>query len=207
MEIRKAVLNDISSVCKMFTLRMKDSVESSYSLAGINDKEKIFSEMITVQIEETFRVGEIWIAGEFQGALAGHYGKNFKLLNALRSAVRMNKSLHKYVAKDDLAQFAANMKKIAGTQNTSWRKKVCGSKNYFYIQLVAIDERLKGQGVFRQLIDPILMRMKSENVPTLIDTHDKDNIPIYEHFGFELVKKHQAKNGESIYQYSMIKRP
>ncbi len=205
-EIRKATENDIPAVCKMITARMIGTVETSYHLDGISDKEKLFHQMITAQIEDIYRIGEIWIAGEYQGVLAGFYKSNVKLFHSIQSAVALNRKLGKNIDAADLKQLSANMKKMAGTQNARWRKQACGNTNYYYIQLVAIDSAMKGRGVFRQLIEPVLARLERENIPALIDTHDKDNVPIYEHFGFELVKEHRARSGAPIAQYSMIKR-
>jgi predicted acetyltransferase len=71
--------------------------------------------------------------------------------------------------------------------------------------LVAIDSSLKSSGAFRQLVAPVLVRAEHENLPVLLDTHDKNNVPLYEHFGFELAQEHHPKSGAPIVQYSMIK--
>lgn len=89
----------------------------------------------------------------------------------------------------------------------SWRKQACGGSNYYYIQLVAIDGSLKGSGTFRRLMEPVLTRLERESMSARIDTHAKDNIPIHEHFGFELVKAHREKSGAPISLYAMRKRP
>ena len=205
MEIRKEEEKDIRAVCHMLTNRMVDSVEQSYVLQGICNKEELTKILLTIQVENEYRVGEIWIAGNYQGVLTGHYGKGFTALNLLRTIVRQNMQL-RGMSKTDLNQLNANIKKMAGTTNMRWRKQICGSTRYFYLQLIAIDRTLKGKGVFRQLVEPVLTRLERENMPVLLDTHDKDNVPLYEHFGFELVREHHAKNGAPITQYSMIKR-
>jgi citrate lyase synthetase len=109
------------------------------------------------------------------------------------------------MTKADLKQLSANMRRIEGAADIRWRKQACGSTDYYYLQLVAIDSSLKGSGTFRKLVEPLLTRLEHENLPVLLDTHDKNNVPLYEHFGFELVKEHHAKSGAPITQYSMIK--
>jgi N-acetylglutamate synthase-like GNAT family acetyltransferase len=205
IKIRRAEEKDIPEICNMLAKRMADSVESSCMLDGIRDKEKLSNLLLTIQIEDVFRVGEIWIAGEYQGVLTGHYGKGFTIFTLLRTGIRQNMQLNKNIGKTDLIQLKNNMKRM-GAVNTRWRKQICGSAKYFYFQLIAIDSALKGSGAFRRLAEPLLKRLEHENVPVLLDTHDKDNIPIYEHFGFELAKEHRAKSGVPIVQYSMIRR-
>ncbi|MDR1184515.1 MAG: GNAT family N-acetyltransferase [Coriobacteriales bacterium] len=206
IKIRKAEEKDIPEICRMLTARVVDSVEQSYILDGICDKEKLTNLLLNIQINDVYRVGEIWIAGDYQGVLTGHYGKGFTTLSLLRTAVAQNRQLIKHMTKTDLSQLKINMKRMAGTVNMRWRKQICGSADYFYLQLIAIDRSLKGSGTFRQLVGPILERSEHENIPVLLDTHDKDNIPLYEHFGFELVKEHRARSGAPIVQYSMIRR-
>lgn len=206
IEIRKAVEEDIPETIAMFTARLVDSVEQSHILEGITAKEELTRIMLTTQIEDMYRDGEIWIAGDFQGALTGHYGKGFTVFSLLKTAIRQNALMKRSLSKEDLQQLSANVKKSQGTVNMRWRKEVCGSNNYYYLQLVAVNRSSKGSGVFRQLVEPILLRSEHESIPVLLDTHDKDNIPLYEHFGFELVREHQAKSGAPITQYSMIRR-
>jgi ribosomal protein S18 acetylase RimI-like enzyme len=161
--------------------------------------------LLTIQIEDVYRVGEIWIAGDYQGALTGHYGKGFSILGLLRTSIRQNMRLNKSMTKADLKQLSANIKRMEGTADTRWRKQVCGGTDYYYLQLVAIDSSLKGSGTFRKLVEPLLTRLERENLPVLLDTHDKNNVSLYEHFGFELVKEHHAKSGAPIIQYSMAR--
>lgn len=205
IKIWKAEEKDLPGVIKMLSHRMANSIEQSYLLDGINAKEELTEVMITTQVEDVYRVGEIWVAGDYQGALTGHYGNGFTLLSLLRTSLRQNKQLKQSIAKPDLEQLSINIKKTAGTRNLRWRKQVCGSEHYYYLQLIAIESSLKGSGVFRRLVEPILIRAERESIPVLLDTHDKDNVPLYEHFGFELIKEHHAKGDESIIQYSMMR--
>ena len=80
-------------------------------------------------------------------------------------------------------------------------------QNYYYIERMIIDRELKGSGALRQLIEPIITRMQEENLPIPPNTHDPNNVPLYQHFGFELVHKHQAKHNPHMAQYSTVKHP
>ncbi len=207
IEIRKAEEDDLPRIVDMLSARLVDSVEQSYILEGICAKEELTHFMLAVQTEEIYRIGEVWIAGDFQGSLSGFYGKSgFSIASLVRMSLRQNTWLKKNLSKADLKQLNANMKKMAGTTNTRWRKQVCGGNDYFYLQLVALDSSLKGSGAFRQLVEPILARLEQEKMPVLLDTHDKSNVSLYEHFGFHLEREHHAKSGAPIVQYSMIKR-
>lgn len=121
--------------------------------------------------------------------------------------LRANLRVLRIANKEDRCMISRNISASDGTQNMKWRKEICNKSNYYYIDLVAINPALKGSGAFRKLITPILNRAKSENIPVLLDTHDKDNVPIYQHFGFEIVRQYVSKRDHEIIQYAMVKWP
>ncbi len=64
----------------------------------------------------------------------------------------------------------------------------------------------RGKGVFRRLITPTLNYCKEHNIPIILESTNPDNIPIYEHFGFKLVKT-IAIEGIDLSQYCFIRYP
>jgi predicted acetyltransferase len=73
------------------------------------------------------------------------------------------------------------------------------------IDLIAIDPALKGSGAFRKLMQPVIDRAEKEGVPVLLDTHDQNNVAIYQRFGFEIAHQFHAKSDPALVQYAMIK--
>jgi len=207
MEVRKMEDGDFSAVCAQITKTLLDSVEASYQLDGISDKESLTNAFTQSRIKYWLKIGEVWIAGENQGMLAGHYRKNENSLASIRPAFALIKNVRRALSKEDRVRLMSNVKKSNGAENITWRKRTCKKQNYFYIDMIAIDRTLKGSGAFRRLIDPVIARCQHENIPLLLDTHDKDNVAIYSHFGFELVGEYRSKSNPCMVQYSMIKSP
>lgn len=207
MKVRRAEKQDLPAICHMIGTRMIDSVEASYQLEGVSDKANAAQCFMASQLAYWLQIGEIWVIGDNQGILAGNYKQASKPLASLVMYFKVLRTLWKKLTKADRTQVMNNLKKSSGAQNLRWRKEACGSSDYYYINLIAIDHSLKGTGAFRSLMEPILLRASEENIPVLLDTHDKDNVPIYQHFGFELYAKYPAKQDHSIVQYAMIRLP
>lgn len=55
------------------------------------------------------------------------------------------------------------------------------------------------------LITPSIEFGDKERIPIVLETHNPDNVGLYQHFGFELVKTLTSPETE-IKQYCMIRR-
>lgn len=207
MEVRRAKEKDLPAIGRMASARLMNSVEGSYLLSGVSDKVELTRRVLDVQIANYYRTGEIWQIGEGQGVLLGHYGTKSRRLANLQMTVKILSSLRRYLTKTDRRQLYANLRHMTGAQEFRWRKQLVGSSNYYFIDLIVIAEHLQGSGAFRRLITPVLQRAAQEKLPVLLDTHDRDNVRIYRHFGFEVAGEHRGRRDPDIVQYSMIKRP
>ena len=207
MEVSKLASKNISAICRQISARLMDSVEASYQLDGISDKQGLTDAFTQARMKYWLQIGEVWVIGDNEGMLAGHYRRNENVLASILASLTSLINMRKTLSKEDRARLNSNLKGSAGAENFTWRKKMLKKQDYYYIEMSTIDRALKGSGAFRQLIEPIIDRMQHENIPLLLDTHDKCNVPIYQHFGFELVFEHRSKHNPDLVQYSMIKRP
>lgn len=207
MEARRLVEADIPQICSAVTKILMDAPEASYQLKDVTDKWPVLHAFTSAQISYWHSVAEVWVIGENQGMLAGHYSGRVKVFKLLGMALRLSFRILRIASKKDRNTISRNMSASAGAQNTKWRMQVCKKSRYYYIDLIAIDPALKGSGAFRKLIDPILVCAKNEGIPVLLDTHDKDNVPIYKHFGFEVIRQYPAEHDHDFIQYAMVKWP
>lgn len=198
---------DIAPICQTISAGLLSSVEASYQLDGISDKQNLLHHMTRTQINHWQRAGEVWVIGDNQGVLAGHYGTKETTIRSLLFGLSLARNVLSVLSKEDKARLISNLKKADGAEDIKWRKQVCNKGAYFYIDLVVVDGAQKGSGMFRRLMEPILSRTSREGIPILLDTHDSGNVPIYQHFGFELIQEHRAKGNQEMVQYSMMKRP
>jgi predicted GNAT family N-acyltransferase len=88
-------------------------------------------------------------------------------------------------------------------QTNNIYKKLINQTDYILYTIV-VDEKEKGQGHATKLIKPILNKFDNEKLSISLNTHQINNIHIYEHFGFKL---HNIKTEKKLKKYQMIRKP
>ena len=91
-----------------------------------------------------------------------------------------------------LSQIDANHKKYA-------------SEPHFYLDNLGVLASSRGKGLSSKLIRPFLEMADSQKVISYTDTVTKSNVPLYEHFGFELMEENLIA-GTGITTYA-LRRP
>jgi len=61
--------------------------------------------------------------------------------------------------------------------------------NHLYLAVLGVDPELQGQGYASCLLKPRLARLDKEKLPAYLETSIEDYVPMYEHFGFEVIKE------------------
>jgi len=67
-------------------------------------------------------------------------------------------------------------------------KRLAPFKHWF-LQTVGVDPQFQGKGYAGKLLRPMLARIDEEGLPCYLETLDKRNVPLYEHFGFRVVEE------------------
>lgn len=72
--------------------------------------------------------------------------------------------------------------------------KLCKKKHkqhanfpHWYLYNLAVDPKHQGNGWTSVLLKPMLARADRQKLPCYLETHER-NVPLYEHFGFEVVE-------------------
>jgi len=60
--------------------------------------------------------------------------------------------------------------------------------------VVVVKENLRGTGIFRKLITPIIEKCEAENKVIALQTYNPDNLAKYQHFGFEIMEEKFSKD-------------
>ncbi|MHA1685790.1 MAG: GNAT family N-acetyltransferase [Candidatus Heimdallarchaeaceae archaeon] len=87
----------------------------------------------------------------------------------------------------------------------SKRHKRLASFPHWYLSSIAIDPLYQGKGYASKLIRPMFERIDEEGLPCYLETQNEQNIPIYEHYGFELIESLPIPK-TSIWNHAMIRR-
>jgi len=60
---------------------------------------------------------------------------------------------------------------------------------HWFLQAIGIVPKFQGKGHASELLRPMLSKIDKECLPCYLETIDKKNVSIYEHFGFKIIEK------------------
>jgi len=60
---------------------------------------------------------------------------------------------------------------------------------HWFLQTIGVDPQFQGKGYASKLLKPMLVRIDEEGLPCYLETLDEKNVPLYEHFGFNVIDK------------------
>ena len=69
---------------------------------------------------------------------------------------------------------------------------------------IGVDTPYRNKGYASMLIRPMLARIDMEHSLCYLETHNRDNVPIYKHFGFEVVEEGIIP-GTDVSQWAMLR--
>ncbi|MFW9901305.1 MAG: GNAT family N-acetyltransferase [Candidatus Thorarchaeota archaeon] len=75
---------------------------------------------------------------------------------------------------------------------------------HWYLFIIGVDPNFKGKGYASRLIKPMLSRIKREQLPCYLDTNNEENIGLYQHYGFKVLKRYQFP-GTNVINWSMLR--
>ncbi len=75
---------------------------------------------------------------------------------------------------------------------------------YWYLALIAVAPEFQGKGFASKLLKPILFQAEAKKEHVFLETHNPNNIPIYEKLGFRIIDSIPMGNAE-FWHYCMIR--
>ncbi len=76
---------------------------------------------------------------------------------------------------------------------------------HWYLSIIGVDPDYQGMGYASKLLKMKLVEIDKQNLPCFLHTENEKNLQIYEHFGFELIKKVKIPNVD-FYLYGMLRK-
>lgn len=115
------------------------------------------------------------------------------LVGVLQDASR---ELLEAASPEEIAELQAHVAPVAAISDEFWYLRHFGNEPVYVLQVVAVAPQLKGTGAFRKLVAPVIAACDAAGVPMVLQTHNPANVPLYEHFGFQLVEQLSSKEIE-----------
>lgn len=91
------------------------------------------------------------------------------------------------------------------TYAMSLKKKFTNHQDWYAYNLSVLKKE-QGKGIASKLLNPILKFSDSTQNICYLETNKESNVPLYQHFGFELVEKNYIP-GTNVMHYAMVRKP
>ncbi len=175
-------------------------------IKGIENSEEFLEKLFLSQMAVLHKTCEMnSLDDSMNSVIVGYEKKKYKPIQVLLLSILCQFKLSHSMKGSDLKLYAQNCKEALKCVNLKWHREFVKG-NYYYIKIIAIAKNSRGKGSFRALIMPIINYCKEKTIPIVLETNTAENVPIYQHFGFELIKTIPEK-GTDFCQYCFIKRP
>ena len=204
--MRKAKKEELEALSVFFAEQFYEKEQMQVMGRGLEPAKarQISIDLLKSQLSHIYKHGDIFVTGDISGAIAGINGRKmtwFYLLPLLLSAMR---TIFKSLSKEERKILTKNAKAVNEAHSTSWHKKHCHGAPY-YLAVFAVDKAERGHGHCRELLEGLFEHAGAAHKTIVLETHTKENVPIYEHFGFELIETKEAAD-KSITEYRLLKR-
>jgi hypothetical protein len=173
---------------------------------GIVNTESFLEKLFFLQMTILHKTCEIkTLDDSMNSVIIGYEKKKYKPILVLFLSILCQFKLSLVIKSSDLKLFIKNCKETLQCVNLNWTKDYV-EDNYYCIKIIAIEKNSRGKGIFRALIMPVIDYCKEKHIPIILETNTAENVPIYQHFGFEMIKMIPDK-GSNFCQYCFIKQP
>lgn len=198
--------NQIEPVVKLLTECFIDDPLNIMQTKGISNKKEFLEKIFFLQLDNLEKTTDVYSSDDrFKSVLIGYEKNSIKLLKQLKLSIVVYFKLRRLVGKENLKIYLKNLKDVSKYIDLKWQNQFI-KKNYYRINIIAIEQEERGKGILRALIMPIINQCNEKKIPVILETDNPKHIAIYEHFGFNLVKT-ISNNDIDLSQYCFIKYP
>jgi ribosomal protein S18 acetylase RimI-like enzyme len=151
---------------------------------GESDLEKRFRALFEVPVRHCLKYGEVYATSEsLEGVIAWVPGKHADMTawriicsGAMGAALRMGSNAAK--------KMGSVFKPV-----TEDRHKHMAGHDFLYLLVVGVATELQGKGFGKKLVSAAIEKSECEGLQLYLETETEENMEMYEHFGFKLLKR------------------
>lgn len=160
----------------------------SAQLVGLDNPYKILKAQALGEIEEFDKLNLVSTKGENIGLLIGYYSDILEKPEFFEALRNSSKYILEVATKDEIDLMQKHIIDVIEISQYDWYKKYVNNSLVYILQLIVIKKEFRGIGIFREMIEPIIENCDKNNIPIALQTHNINNIPKYEHFGFKVME-------------------
>lgn len=182
---------ELKKYATLMTTRFLEDPGVMYQIADLERAEFLLTLQSEGQIQAFSKHNAVHLLDDGQGLLIGYSLKEIPAPLLLEIMQQSSLKLLEHATEEELLlmQNRAVLENEIIPQN--WHTKYFDGEVY-HLLVVAIDKSLRGTGAFRKLLMPVISSCEKKRMPIVLETFNPDNIPIYEHFGFQLMESHNS---------------
>jgi len=185
---------NIDDYAKLVAESFMDDPGVKYQLANVQRGSMLFELQCKGEIETFSQEG--YVKANDKGVMAGYLTSKLtgeKLLACMQKSAQY---ILKAITEEEFAKMQQNAIIVSEVTPFEWYKEYIGDQEAFVLQTIVIAKAFRGSGAFRELIMPVLEECDNKQIPIVLQTHQKKNVPIYEHFGFKVMAHYETEQGE-----------
>lgn len=184
--------NELKTYIQLLKTRFMEDPGVIFQLDDLERAELLIEAQFEGQIMAFMKENAVQILADGKGVLIGYSTRELpeeRLMNVLQQS---SQKLLEVVTENELQVIQERAIKQSQIIPQNWQINYCDGDVY-HLLVIATDKAAKGSGAFRALITPVLEDCAGKKEPIVLETFNPDNLPIYEHFGFELMKSHDSE--------------
>lgn len=175
----------------------------SFLSEGLEQPAQTLAQVAQTELGLFFAKGDVLVADDAPLAvLAGIPSKAYNGLNLMAYSLWAGRALRQ-LPPGDRALLVQRSRLLSAVYQRTWFRKY--TRSCYYIGQLAVAPAAKGTGLFRQMLQPVLDGCQRQGLPVVLETYTPGNVPLYKHFGFEVMETH-ASPLVPFDEYCLMKR-
>jgi GNAT superfamily N-acetyltransferase len=204
--MKKPAPDIIRTVARVMADSFMEDPLNQVVFEGVEKKDELIHAHTVIHTRHAVNSGSLRLLdGNPEAFLIGFDSKDERWWREMALVFKIYLKTFKTLGIKDFKKIIANNKKTKEILSFDWHREFVGGRHY-RVKIIAIDKDMRGTGAFRRLITPAIEFCDAQRIPMVLETHNPDNVGLYAHFGFELVKT-IASEDINVKQFCMIRRP
>lgn len=203
--MRRIKQDELEKLSSFIVEQFFEKEEMQVTFKGIDPikAKSVLVKMEKYELLYFYKYGDIFVYDDnMTSVVVGIDIRNSGFFKKIPFILKSNSMLSE-LSKEELKLIKENSKVIREVHSLTWFKKYLKKKPYYFAQF-AVNKDARGKGIARKMLEDLFAYIRDKNNYIVLETLTEVNVPMYEHFGFELKESCESKC-KQLKEYRMIK--